>query len=271
MWKQNHFLYLRLLFWMIIYHGPLLYFIRALLFGVPISTVLDFFFNTIYNTVYNYMYVCIILSMSIQFKNNFKLVSNNSTLAILICSLIKHDGEEKLHNLLFTIFPAWWIWITVHYSSYIREKNCKIAEIANLICFSPWIDLLYHYSLFEKKTPEKKVHSFIQTQTPTVHPALPPRLQSHCFSSLFNCFSHYPPPRPPSFSSLCLRCAVCCILFYWYYLFLQHYAIMKLFNIHILYVQFLRCLFCILLHNVKICILHCHYDCLLLFMLKMQK
>ena len=108
-------------------------------------------------------------------------------------------------------------------------------------------------------------HSEVRAQTPTAHLALPPTPPSSFF------FYHHPPPPHPQaaiISSLCLRCAVCCILIDIPCFFktihnqiIQYtYFVFVCFCILFLYMR--KCLSLCFDNQCKIFALHCNYDCL---------
>ena len=89
----------------------------------------------------------------------------------------------------------------------------------------------------------------------------------HCFSSLFNCFSQYPLPGRHHFKLLLTMCGL--LHFILLVLFVSPtICIMKLFNNTYFVCTILAMSIFYFFYNIKICILHCHYDCLLLSMLK---
>ena len=102
-------------------------------------------------------------------------------------------------------------------------------------------------------------------QTPTAHPCSTTTYTTLIVSLL--CLIVF--PLPPSQAAIIFKLLLTmCGLLHFILLILlvsPTLCIMKLFNIHILSVQFLRLSILYFVNNVKICILHCHYDCLLLF------
>ena len=130
-------------------------------------------------------------------------------------------------------------------------------------------------SVSEDSLPEKKGVWYLRytnvIQTPTAHPALPPTPPSLFSFLCLIFFAHYPPPQPPSFQAYAydVRSAA----FY----FIDIPCFFKTMQNEIIQYAYFVCTihaimsFSYFVNNVRIFILHCHYDCLLSFTMYVEK